>query len=139
MKRSKATGFFILAIVLLIVAYDVLALVLGWQTVSGWVMFYGPKHYALPFAIGILGGHLVWPMKLHIGKMVRPLSPLTISVVSKKYRKVSLAILVTVVAVLVVLGFMRACGEANMLLVFLVGVPSGHWGWPQFKDVEGVL
>lgn len=43
-----------------LIAWDVVAALAGWQTLSEWVWETSPTHPLIPFAAGLLCGHLFW-------------------------------------------------------------------------------
>lgn len=47
-----------------LLAYEVLALVFHWQTLSGWMWAAAAAYPLVPFACGVLCGHFFWPRKV---------------------------------------------------------------------------
>ena len=61
-KNFKRTGCIVAAFVAAIFGVDVwLALGEGSPTISEWILKYSSEYIMIPFAFGILAGHLFWP------------------------------------------------------------------------------
>lgn len=60
MKYIKA---FTIISILVIVIFDVLAVVLEWGTISELIATVSYSYPVVPFAVGILCGHWFWPVK----------------------------------------------------------------------------
>ena len=45
---------------LFLIVYEGIALLCGWQHLSGWFWQTSREYPLLPFALGVLCGHLVW-------------------------------------------------------------------------------
>lgn len=56
----KVTKIFVLSVVGLAVVYDVVAIFMGWWTMSRFITGSSTEYLAIPFAAGFLCGHLFW-------------------------------------------------------------------------------
>ena len=63
-KNFKRTGYIVATFVAAIFGVDVwLALDEGSPTISEWILKYSSEYIMIPFAFGILAGHLFWPQR----------------------------------------------------------------------------
>jgi hypothetical protein len=59
---KKTTKMFILMVVILITIYDIVAYLEGGNevTISGWFWEHSKRYPIIPFAWGVISGHLFW-------------------------------------------------------------------------------
>lgn len=108
-------SFFALAIIWDIVATKINRLyTLSKVTLSGSI-----NHPSLPFMLGILLGHMLWPM-----------------IISNEleYWKISLPILSVILIIFTIIDFsfnLNSLKISQPIIYFLIGLLFGHFGWPQ--------
>lgn len=119
MTRLITIGL-IWGILVLVVVWDIIAAIdpTPRDTFSQVSLEHFVKHPCIPFALGILMGHLSWPMdypdlRIH-------------------YWWYSLPVVILLVVVMVVLDmYEMICFRDLPVIVVLVGIAVGHFGWPQ--------
>lgn len=96
------------------VAWDVYAALNGvpGDTISEIVLAYSRQVRTLPLALGIVAGHLLWPL----------------SRVNRRF--VRLGVLGALIGLTIFLDLWGLPTHVP-ILYFVVGVPLGHWLWPQ--------
>lgn len=100
------------------IVWDIIAVFLDKRfTLSKVIAAASISHPFAPLSVGILMGHLFWPMKIASEQL---------------YWKISLPILFILMAIFGAYDFI--CGIPNIFypIVFLIlGLFLGHFGWPQ--------
>lgn len=119
----KITVRFTLAALAIIVIYDIIIFLIGGgqATISDVALMTSYEHIILPFALGTLCGHLVWPRY-------------------GKFEAWHLWVLLGVVSCVASASvFLALCSvHIHPLLTFVPGFPTGHFFWSQnLENVEG--
>lgn len=122
----KITSLLMTISALVWIAWDVFVAgndVVG-DTESEVILDWSIEYRALPFVFGVLGGHWFWP---------RP--------EAKQYRPALywslFAATFLIFTIMLVLPEMARIVLPHPLLAVLVGIPIGHYMWPQFRDLKG--
>ena len=94
------------------------------DTISEVIMQWSLHVFSLPYAFGVLIGHFLWPREGHTPKP-QVLFPMAAAVISLDV--ISYVSTGTIAAALHHL-------QTFPLVVFIIGVPIGHFFWPQQKS-----
>jgi hypothetical protein len=133
MTTRLVTSIVIIATIVGLIAYDIWVVIepTPGDTISAIVLNFAIRHPFASFAAGILCGHLFWPMQLH-GKNVIPIPFSAVPMHWKTYATIALIVLICVAVLLLVLDVKGMLGVHPAIMLAL-GIPAGHWGWPQMK------
>lgn len=129
------TSVIIIAITAGVIAYDVWVVIepTPGDTISEVLLSWGERHLFLPWLWGGLAGHLFWPMT-KLGDRVLPLPFAAVSAPVHTYRWVALGLLILVTSALVALTIGGMLQGLHPAIPLTVGIPAGHWGWPQYRE-----
>ncbi len=122
--KRKVTIVLMVACTALIVIWDLFVAIdssgiaeRGQTTVSGITLGWAQHHPALPFGLGGLVGHLLWPLKAASNRLVRAI--------------VLVGMALTWVIVDIWVDF-----SIHAMMIFLPSVGLGHLLWPQVDTTE---
>jgi hypothetical protein len=110
------TKIVVVAAVLGLIGYDVYVFVEPTEgdTISEVTLSWAWSSAFVPFALGVLGGHLTWPRRA-----------------SAKFRRRSALGLLIFGALLAGADFLGWTPDILPVIYFVPGVLAGHWFWPQ--------
>jgi len=113
---KQITGWFVILVTFGIIFYDTIIAVFGGpgSTISEVFLAFAWRHPFLPFAWGVLVGHLTWP-----------------SSNAKKWRVWRIGGLVAVGVVGLLVDILAPLPEVLPFIPVLVGIGIGHLCWPQ--------
>jgi hypothetical protein len=125
MSLRKLTAILMIVVTASVIGYDIWAAIVGGgeATISNVFISFSWQHATLPWAWGILAGHLTWPVKADMERFERFL----------RLGAMALATLT-----LLILDIQGIIPRMVPIIPMACGVCAGHFGWPQRATEEKV-